>query len=216
MFQLYVNKDRKKSEELVRHVEELGVKAIFVTVDAAGRGKRESDERLRVDEVAFNPLTGEKSTTGKRGGGLTKIVGQFIDQALTWEDLKWLRSLTKLPILLKGVMGAEDARLAMEYKVDGILLSNHGGKHSHFLLFSSTTTTKTDDGGHHRPQPRLQSALHPHSPRNAQALSRNLRPDGSLRRRRLQARRRYPQSPLPRREGRRNGKAVLVRFELWQ
>jgi L-lactate dehydrogenase (cytochrome) len=128
LFQLYVNKDRKKSEELVRHVEELGVKAIFVTVDAAGRGKRESDERLRVDEVAFNPLTGEKSATGKKGGGLTKTVGAFIDQGLTWEDLKWLRSLTKLPILLKGIMTAEDAKLAMHHKVDGILLSNHGGK----------------------------------------------------------------------------------------
>lgn len=130
MFQLYVNKDRKKSEELVKHVEQLGVKAIFVTVDAAGRGKRESDERLRVDEVAINPLTGEKSKTGKKGGGLTKIVGQFIDQGLTWEDLKWLRSLTKLPILLKGIMTAEDAKLAMKHKVDGILVSNHGGKSS--------------------------------------------------------------------------------------
>ncbi|EGP90919.1 unnamed protein product [Zymoseptoria tritici ST99CH_3D1] len=132
MFQLYVNKDRKKSEELVKHVEQLGVKAIFVTVDAAGRGKRESDERLRVDEVAINPLTGEKSKTGKKGGGLTKIVGQFIDQGLTWEDLKWLRSLTKLPILLKGIMTAEDAKLAMKHKVDGILVSNHGGRNLDF------------------------------------------------------------------------------------
>lgn len=128
MFQLYVNKDRKKSEEVIAQAESLGMKAIFVTVDAAGRGKRESDERLRVDEIAINPITGEKSTSGKRGGGLTKIVGSFIDQALTWEDIAWIRSLTDLPIVLKGIMTAEDAKMAMHHKVNGILVSNHGGR----------------------------------------------------------------------------------------
>ncbi|EME46507.1 hypothetical protein DOTSEDRAFT_70495 [Dothistroma septosporum NZE10] len=127
MFQLYVNKDRKKSEEVIANVVSLGMKAIFVTVDAAGRGKRESDERLRVDEVIDNPLTGEKGT-GKRGGGLTKIVGSYIDQALTWDDIKWIRSLTDLPIVLKGVQTAKDAERALAHKVDGILVSNHGGR----------------------------------------------------------------------------------------
>lgn len=124
MFQLYVNRDRKKSEQLIKQVEAQGLRAIFVTVDAAGRGKRESDERLRVDEFTINPLTGEK----KRGVGLTKIAGSYIDQALTWEDIAWIRSLTKLPILLKGIQTAADAKLAMQHNVDGILLSNHGGR----------------------------------------------------------------------------------------
>lgn len=127
MFQLYVNKDRKSSEEVIANANSLGMKAIFVTVDAAGRGKRESDERLRVDEIIENPLTGEKGT-GKRGGGLTKIVGSYIDQALTWDDIEWIRSLTDLPIVLKGIQTAEDAKRALAHKVDGILISNHGGR----------------------------------------------------------------------------------------
>lgn len=124
MFQLYVNRDRAKSSALIKQVETQGLKAIFVTVDAAGRGKRESDERLRVDEIVVDPLTGES----KRGVGLTKIAGSYIDQSLTWDDIAWIRSLTKLPILLKGIQTAADAKLAMKYGVDGILLSNHGGR----------------------------------------------------------------------------------------
>ena len=127
MFQLYVNKDRNKSEEVIANANSLGMKAIFVTVDAAGRGKRESDERLRVDEIIDNPLTGEKGT-GKRGGGLTKIVGSYIDQALTWNDITWIRNLTDLPIVLKGIQTAADAKRALAHKVDGILISNHGGR----------------------------------------------------------------------------------------
>jgi L-lactate dehydrogenase (cytochrome) len=50
------------------------------------------------------------------------------DQALTWDDIAWIRSLTDLPILLKGIQTAEDAKLAMKHKVNGILLSNHGGR----------------------------------------------------------------------------------------
>lgn len=97
-------------------------------MDAAGRGKRESDERLAVDEVVINPVTGQRAATDKKGGGLTRLMGSYIDQALTWDDLKWIRSLTDLPIVLKGITGAEDAKLAMEHRVDGILLSNHGGR----------------------------------------------------------------------------------------
>lgn len=128
LFQLYVNKDRAKSEAVIRQAENLGLKAIFVTVDAAGRGKRESDERLRVDEIVLNPVTGERAQTDRKGGGLTRMMGSYIDQSLTWEDLAWIRSLTSLPIVLKGITTAEDAKLAMQYNVDGILLSNHGGR----------------------------------------------------------------------------------------
>ena len=56
------------------------------------------------------------------------MMGSYIDQALTWQDIKWIRSLTHLPIVLKGITGAEDAKLAMQHNVDGIILSNHGGR----------------------------------------------------------------------------------------
>ena len=123
-----MNKERQKSEQTIKQAASLGVKAIFVTVDAAGRGKRESDERLKVDEVVINPVTGQRAETDKKGGGLTRMMGSYIDQALTWDDIKWIRSLTDLPIVLKGITGAEDAKLAMQHGVDGILLSNHGGR----------------------------------------------------------------------------------------
>lgn len=128
LFQLYVNKDRAKSEESIKSATKLGMKAIFVTVDAAGRGKRESDERLKVDEVVINPVTGQRAETDKKGGGLTRMMGSYIDQGLKWEDIPWIRSLTHLPIVLKGIGTAEDAKMAMRYQVDGIVLSNHGGR----------------------------------------------------------------------------------------
>lgn len=131
-FQLYVNKDRKKAAETIAKANALGCKAIFVTVDAAGRGKRESDERLVVDELVVSPVTGEQAKTDKKGGGLTRMMGSYIDQGLTWEDLTWIRSLSKLPIVLKGITNAEDAKIAMVHKVDGILLSNHGGRNLDF------------------------------------------------------------------------------------
>lgn len=108
------------------------MKAIFVTVDAAARGKRESDERLQADTNVINPVTGERAKHDKKGGGLTRLMGSYIDQSLNWNDLKWIRRCTDLPIVLKGVTCAEDAKLAMRHGVDGILLSNHGGRNLDF------------------------------------------------------------------------------------
>lgn len=105
---------------------------MFLTVDAAGRGKRESDERLKVDEVIVNPVTGQRIVADKKGGGLTRMMGSYIDQGMTWKDIAWIRSVTKMPIVLKGITSAEDARIAMEHNVDGIMLSNHGGRNLDF------------------------------------------------------------------------------------
>ncbi|KIW45926.1 uncharacterized protein PV06_01631 [Exophiala oligosperma] len=126
--QLYVNKQRQKSVELLSKARSMGMRAIFVTVDAAGRGKRESDERLVVDEIIVSPVTGEQVKADKKGGGLTRSTGNYIDQSTTWDDIAWIRQHTDLPIVLKGIGSAEDARLAMAHNVDGILLSNHGGR----------------------------------------------------------------------------------------
>ncbi|KAL2815044.1 FMN-dependent dehydrogenase-domain-containing protein [Aspergillus cavernicola] len=125
LFQLYLNKDKEKSRDLLRKVESLGFKAIFLTVDAAGRGKRESDERLKSDDELIHPVTGKPM---QAGAGLTKVMGSFIDQGMTWRDIEWIRSVTKLPLILKGITSAEDAKIAMQYKVNGIILSNHGGR----------------------------------------------------------------------------------------
>ncbi|GLA92367.1 hypothetical protein AtubIFM57143_007888 [Aspergillus tubingensis] len=133
-FQLYVNKDREASKRLLRIAEQNGAKAIFVTVDAPVAGKREADERVPLDphDIRFRtPLPMSGACIGgndEKGGGLGRSMGQYIDAGFTWEDLAWLKENTFLPIVLKGVQTAEDAVLAMEYGVDGIVVSNHGGR----------------------------------------------------------------------------------------
>ncbi|KAE8364830.1 FMN-dependent dehydrogenase-domain-containing protein [Aspergillus caelatus] len=128
-FQLYVNRDREKSAALLRQCSaNPNVKAIFVTVDAAWPGKREADERVKADEGLSVPMAPSKAKNDNKGGGLGRVMAGFIDPGLTWEDLVWVRQHTHLPVCLKGVMSADDAMLAMEAGLDGILLSNHGGR----------------------------------------------------------------------------------------
>ncbi|KAI9680494.1 MAG: hypothetical protein M1817_003934 [Caeruleum heppii] len=128
-FQLYVNNDRSKTEALLRRLNALGnIKAIFLTVDAAAAGKREADERVTADTSTTLPMSGMTSRNDKRGGGLGRLMGTFIDANLNWDDIAWLRTCTGIPIVIKGIQCAADAQLAMRYGVDGIVLSNHGGR----------------------------------------------------------------------------------------
>jgi isopentenyl diphosphate isomerase/L-lactate dehydrogenase-like FMN-dependent dehydrogenase len=115
-FQLYVYPTLEVGERLVRRAEAAGYKAIVVTVDLPRLGNRERD---------------------KRSGFIISFEGNFVNEQkiesrskimLTWKDLSWLRSLTSLPILLKGILTAEDALLAIEHGIDGIIVSNHGGR----------------------------------------------------------------------------------------
>ncbi|KAJ0420747.1 FMN-dependent dehydrogenase-domain-containing protein [Aspergillus carlsbadensis] len=128
-FQLYVNREREKSAALLRQCSaNPNIKAIFVTVDAAWPGKREADERVKADENLSVPMSPSQAKNDNKGGGLGRVMAGFIDPGLTWEDLVWVRKHTHLPVCLKGVMSADDAILAMEAGLDGILLSNHGGR----------------------------------------------------------------------------------------
>ncbi|EXJ63536.1 L-lactate dehydrogenase (cytochrome) [Cladophialophora psammophila CBS 110553] len=128
-FQLYVNRERPKSEQLLRKIHQLkNVRAIFVTTDAAAAGKREADERVKADETIQNPMMTSKAKNDKKGGGYGRLMGSFIDPNLNWDDIAWLRSQTKLPLLLKGIMSADDVRLALDHGLEGVVLSNHGGR----------------------------------------------------------------------------------------
>ena len=127
-FQLYVDKQRGKSEHLLEQVKKLGVKAIFVTVDAPVPGKREADERVKADESLTTPMSGAKAKNDAKGGALGRIMGSYIDASLSWDDVAWLRKSTSLPIVLKGVQTAMDAKRAADLGIEGILLSNHGGR----------------------------------------------------------------------------------------
>lgn len=127
-FQLYVNSERHKTAEILRKARSLGIKAIFVTVDAPVPGKREADERLASETAIQSAVSGATSSNDKKGGGIGRLMAKYIDKSLDWSDLAWIRKESGLPIVLKGVQNVEDAKLAVKYGVDGILLSNHGGR----------------------------------------------------------------------------------------
>jgi L-lactate dehydrogenase (cytochrome) len=122
-----VNSDRSKSAEVLRAAKALGVRAVFVTVDAPVTGKREADERMAADNIA-SPISGAVSSNDKKGGGLGRLMASYIDSTLTWEDIPWIKETAGVPVVLKGVQTAADARKAVQYGADGILLSNHGGR----------------------------------------------------------------------------------------
>ncbi|KAK9324888.1 FMN-dependent dehydrogenase-domain-containing protein [Lipomyces orientalis] len=128
--QLYVNKDREITRKIVQHAEKRGCRALWITVDAPQLGRREKDMRSKYDEQAANVQDDEAAVD--RSQGAARAISSFIDPALSWKDIPWFQSITKMPIVLKGVQRAEDAIKAVEYGVDAILLSNHGGRQLDF------------------------------------------------------------------------------------
>lgn len=128
-FQLYVNKNRDITRKIVQAAERKGCKALFITVDAPQLGRREKD--MRVKFVHEPPhLQDEKDI--RRDQGTARAISSFIDTGLSWKDLEWFRSITKMSIILKGVQTTEDAVLAAKYGCEGIVLSNHGGRQLDF------------------------------------------------------------------------------------
>ncbi|BEI94335.1 uncharacterized protein CcaverHIS019_0607940 [Cutaneotrichosporon cavernicola] len=128
IMQLYVNKQRSNSEALLHKVTSLGLKGVVVTVDCASPGKREADERNRATVEASSGLAGGVAGRDKKGGGVGRTTGAYIDPRLKWEDLAWIRQHTFLPIGVKGIQCVEDAVRCADMGVDAIYLSNHGGR----------------------------------------------------------------------------------------
>ncbi|KAJ7110075.1 FMN-dependent dehydrogenase-domain-containing protein [Mycena epipterygia] len=140
-FQLYKNADDAVAEKRVRNVERLGYKAIFLTVDAVIPGNREKDIKspwLMEDLERGSPAVHVEGEGEAGGDTVFGTAGALIvndDRDMTWEKtIPWLRSVTKLPIAIKGIQCVEDAVLAAEAGVDGILLSNHGGRQLEYSL----------------------------------------------------------------------------------
>lgn len=128
-FQMYVNSDHKVVEQMVRDAERLGFRGIFVTVDAPQLGRRERDMRMYFDDGGSHVQGGHDV---QRDEGAARAISSFIDPGLDWDDITWLRSITHLPIILKGVQTWEDSVIAAEIGVSGIVLSNHGGRQLDF------------------------------------------------------------------------------------
>lgn len=125
-FQLYVNSDREITQRILRHAEKRGVKGFFITVDAPQLGRREKDMRTKhIEDLSHVQGDGEGVN---RALGVARAISSFIDAGLNWDDLKWFKSITNVPLILKGVQSVSDALKAIEHGMDGIVLSNHGGR----------------------------------------------------------------------------------------
>ncbi|TFL07022.1 FMN-dependent dehydrogenase-domain-containing protein [Pterulicium gracile] len=131
--QLYVNKDREITKRIVQHAEKRGVKGLFITVDAPQLGRREKDMRMKFDAES-DPSEVSKSGSDKvdRSQGAARAISSFIDPGLQWSDLPWFKSITKMPLILKGVQCWEDAQEAYDQGLAGVVLSNHGGRQLDF------------------------------------------------------------------------------------
>ena len=152
-FQLYVMRDRGLAQSMIERAQAAGCAVLVITVDLQMQGQRERDVRngltippqLRLSNIAdlaLHPgwvwrfLTGPKVTLANLVGTghgedmftIASFVNSQFDQSVSWKDIDWVRSIWKGPLALKGVLNPEDARRALQHGVDGLIVSNHGGR----------------------------------------------------------------------------------------
>jgi isopentenyl diphosphate isomerase/L-lactate dehydrogenase-like FMN-dependent dehydrogenase len=139
-FQLYWGKDREVTASMVQRAEKSGYSAVVVTLDTVMLGWRERDLKRNflpflqakgianyVSDPVFRSKLQQPPETHPEGA--VRLWAQiFANNALTWDDIAWLRQQTKLPILLKGIQHADDARRTLDAGVQGVIVSNHGGR----------------------------------------------------------------------------------------
>jgi L-lactate dehydrogenase (cytochrome) len=154
-FQIYTWRDRGLVRELVERAAAAGYTAVWLTVDTAMLGRRERDVRrgmtlppkigpgtivdgaihpgwtwdfLRNEPITFANVVGLSDEDGRSAVNLAEHMARQFDPALSWDDVEWLRSIWAGPIVLKGVQTVADAKQAVAAGVEGIGLSNHGGR----------------------------------------------------------------------------------------
>jgi lactate 2-monooxygenase len=139
-YQLYWPRDRELARSFVTRAEQAGYGAIVVTLDTWLLGWRPADlseaflpflwgegNKNYLEDPVFKGLL-EVSPEQDMQAAIGQWAWQFANPQVTWEDLKWLREITELPIVLKGILHPDDAQLAVEHGVQGVLVSNHGGR----------------------------------------------------------------------------------------
>eukprot|EP01083_Nonionella_stella_P204108 744326_1 len=149
--QLYVNSDRSIAKQSIEKALNYGIKVLCITVDAPQLGRRERDMRhkalalkdapkLEKDNYSDkykknNNNNNKKSGTQFPSGGVAASISSFIDPSLNWNDILWIRKQctngkngNSMKLCLKGIQCGEDAIKAVEYGIDAIILSNHGGR----------------------------------------------------------------------------------------
>ena len=134
-FQLYVYNDKELTKDLIQRAERAGYKALVITVDTPVLGKRLVDVRNHFSLPPHltlanfdNTQAGASLNAKDDESFLFRYTQKLIDPGLTWETIRWVQGVTRLPVLVKGVLTAEDALEAVEYGVQGIVVSNHGAR----------------------------------------------------------------------------------------
>lgn len=129
-FQLYVHSQHTVTRALLRKIQGLGFKGLFITADTPVVGKRNLDRRLQAQELIEAGLDNDRSNAGPgeknvQGGRAPPGV---LSSTLNWDDLIWIRHEWDGPIVIKGVQSAADIKIAASLGVQGVYLSNHGGR----------------------------------------------------------------------------------------
>ncbi|KAJ2503375.1 Hydroxyacid oxidase 1 [Coemansia sp. RSA 1972] len=138
--QLYIYKDREATKRLIERAQDSGYTAIALTVDTPFLGRRLADIRNRFqlpphltmanfsDQGKAQVGKADAASAADNASGLAAYVASQIDPTLSWKHVQWVKSVARIPVLVKGILTAEDARLAVDAGVDGIIVSNHGGR----------------------------------------------------------------------------------------
>jgi 4-hydroxymandelate oxidase len=142
-FQLYCYRDRDVTKWLVDRAMAAGYRALCLTVDAPLVGRRERDTRncfglppgmtwKNLERVGLDRMQADE-----RGSALERYIASIWDTSLTWEAIGWLTELSPLPLVIKGILTADDARRAVDHGAAAIVVSNHGGRQLDGVLSTS-------------------------------------------------------------------------------
>lgn len=154
-FQVYVWRDRGLVKDMILRAADAGYEALCVTVDTAVLGRRERDVRrgftlppkigldtlidgaihpgwtldfLRSEPILFANVSGSTEGDGSTAVSLAEYINSQFDPGLSWKDIEWMRSIWDGPIVIKGIQSVADAEIAAAEGIDGVALSNHGGR----------------------------------------------------------------------------------------
>ena len=131
-FQLYIQPDRGFTRTLVQRAEAAGYEALVLTVDAPTSGARDRERRagfrLPAGISAVNLADSVSPPQVALAQGQSALFDGLLAHTPTWADVEWLQSITRLPVLIKGVLHADDARQAVALQLGGVIVSNHGGR----------------------------------------------------------------------------------------
>ncbi len=125
-FQLYLQPDLGFTEAVVRRAEAAGCRALVLTADSPALGRHERNDRNDFHDLP--PGIRCENLRELRGGEPGSVRQVVLSPEITWRHVEWLREITALPIVIKGALHPEDARLAVENGVDALMVSNHGGR----------------------------------------------------------------------------------------